>query len=339
MMTRRKVMGLMAALAASVGVFGAAGAATEPAAQPAGGKSAAPKSLVIGLVAKSNTNPVFLAARQGAEDKAKELSQKLGITIKVDWRTPVSEDGQKQAEFIEQLVATGANGIAVSASDAKLLKTAIDGAVAKGVPVVTFDSDVPDSKRFAFFGTDDYQAGQRLAQELGKSMGGKGVIGILAGNQNAPNLQARVRGVRETIAKDFKDIKILDTYYHAETPQDAVAKVEQVMGANPQITGWAMVGGWPLMTEKALDKVKGRAKVIAVDALPAQLNYVRSGEVQMLLAQQVYEWGTMSVELLVNRLMKNETPKDQVIKAELVPVTKENVEDYSKNWERWLPKR
>jgi ribose transport system substrate-binding protein len=332
MMTRRSVMSVLACLALTA----TSGLAVGADKAQAGGKSGG-KTIVIGLVAKSNTNPVFLAARQGAMDKAKELSEKLGMNIRVDWRTPTTEDGQKQAEFIEQLVAGGANAISVSASDAKLLKTAIDSAVAKGVPVMTFDSDVPDSKRFAFFGTDDFQAGQRLGRELGKSMGGKGVVAILAGNQNAPNLQNRVRGVKDALGADFKDIKILDTYYHPETPQDAVAKVEQVMGANPQITGWAMVGGWPLMTENAMGKVRGRAKVMAVDALPAQLNYVRSGEVEMLLAQQVYEWGTTSVEVLVNKLTKNESPKDPIMKADLTPVTKANVEEYAKNWERWAP--
>jgi hypothetical protein len=55
------------------------------------------KSYTIGLVAKSQSNPVFQAARVGAMDAAKELGQKHGLTIKVDWRTPNDEDAQKQS--------------------------------------------------------------------------------------------------------------------------------------------------------------------------------------------------------------------------------------------------
>jgi ribose transport system substrate-binding protein len=161
-----------------------------------------------------------------------------------------------------------------------------------------------------------------LAGELAKSMGNKGVVAILAGNQNAPNLQARVRGVREGM-KAFKDIQILDTYYHAETPQDAVLKVEQVMAANPQITGWAMVGGWPLFTQNALKSVAGRAKVVAVDTL---------------LAQQVYEWGTTSVQLIMEKLVENKQPASPIVNAPLVVVNKANVDEYGKNWDRWLGK-
>jgi len=295
------------------------------------------KTYNIGLIAKSQSNPVFIAAHTGANDMAAELSKKYGVTIKIDWRTPMSEDAQKQAEAIEQLVASGVDGIALSASDAKVLTGAVNSAVDKGIPVVTFDSDVPQSKRLAYFGTDDVACGKMLGDKLAESMGKKGVVAILGGNQTAPNLQGRIRGVKEAL-KAYPDMSILDTYYHAETPQDAVAKVEQVQAANPQITGWAMVGGWPLFTANALDKVAGKAKVVAVDALPAQLGYVKNGQVDVLLAQQVYEWGTTSVTLLAEYLIDGKTPSQPIINANLVPVTKENAEEYGKQWDKWLGK-
>jgi ribose transport system substrate-binding protein len=96
--------------------------------------SAAPRTITIGLVAKSQGNPVFQAARVGAEDAAKALSEKHGVNIRIDWRTPNEEDAQKQAEAIEQLVLAGAEGIAVSCSDANKLTDAIDAAVTNGVP-------------------------------------------------------------------------------------------------------------------------------------------------------------------------------------------------------------
>src|SRR4051812_37397603 len=82
---------------------------------------AAGEAYVIGMVAKSQSNAVFQAARVGAEAAAKELGAKHGIAITIDWRTPNDEDAQKQAEAIEQLVLSGAAGIAVSCSDADKL--------------------------------------------------------------------------------------------------------------------------------------------------------------------------------------------------------------------------
>ncbi|MBI4661706.1 MAG: substrate-binding domain-containing protein [Verrucomicrobia bacterium] len=305
-----------------------------------GSSTAAPaqkKSYTIGLVAKSQSNPVFQAARVGAEDAAKELGKKHGITLKIDWRTPNDEDAQKQAEAIEQLVLSGVDGIAVSCSDANKLTDAINSAVKNGVPVATFDSDAPASRRFVTFGVDDFACGEQTMNELAKLMGGKGVVAILAGNPNAPNLQKRVAGAKSA-AKKFPGLTIRDTYYHKETPQDSAAKVEQVMQANPDITGWCMIGGWPLFTDNALRWTPGTVKCVSVDALPPQLAYLRSGHAQMLLAQQVYEWGYRSVEHLVNKIHFKKNPSALHDVSPLIPVTKANVDEFAKNWEKWLPR-
>src|SRR5438552_14420768 len=295
------------------------------------------KSYTFGLVAKSQSNPVFQAARVGAEQATKDLGAKNGVIIKIDWRTPNEEDAQQQAEAIEQLVLAGADGIAVSCSDANKLTDAINSAVKNGVPVATFDSDAPNSKRFVTYAIDDVKCGEQVMEELAKLMGGKGVVAVLAGNQNAPNLQKRVQGVREA-AKKYPGITIRDVYYHKETPQDAAARVEQVMQANPDITGWAMVGGWPLFTDNALKWQPGTVKCVSVDALPPELAYLRSGHVQLLLAQQVYVWGYCSVEYLVIRLHLRKDPSSVKDVSALIQVTRKNVDEFARNWEKWLPK-
>jgi ribose transport system substrate-binding protein len=298
--------------------------------------SAANRSITLGLVAKSQGNPVFQAARVGAQDAAKELSKKYNMNIKIDWRTPNEEDAQKQAENIEQLVLTGAEGIAVSCSDANKLTDAINRAVDNGVPVVTFDSDAPNSKRFVTYGVDDYDCGIQTMAELAKAMGGKGIVAILAGNQNAPNLQRRVQGARDE-AKKHPGITIRDVYYHKETPQDAAARVEQVMQANPDITGWAMIGGWALFTENALKWQPGTVQCVSVDALPAQLAYIKSGHVPVLLAQQCYQWGYRSVELLIAKIVDGKNPSAVKEISALIPVTATNVDEFGANWKTWLP--
>lgn len=295
------------------------------------------RKLTLGLVAKSQGNPVFQAARVGAEDAARELGAKYKLAVKIDWRTPNEEDSQKQAEAIEQLVLAGAEGIAVSCSDANKLTDAINAAVNNGVPVACFDSDAPNSKRFVIYGVDDIECGKQLMEELAKVMGGKGNVAILAGNQNAPNLQKRVQGVKEA-AKKYPGITIRDTYYHKETPQDAAARVEQVMQANPDITGWAMIGGWALFTDNALKWQPGTVACVSVDALPAELAYIRSGHVPVLLGQQCYQWGYRSVEHLINKIVLKKDPAQAKDVSALEPVTKENVDAYAKNWEKWLPK-
>lgn len=306
-----------------------------PGATSSAGGGGAKKAYVFGVIAKSQSNPVFQAARTGAEDAARELSKELGTSITIDWRTPINEDAQQQAQYLEQLVGQGVDGIAISASDAKLLETAINDAVDRGVEVCCFDSDVPASKRFAYYGIDDVEAGRTEMKILAQEMGGTGVVAILAGNQNAPNLQARVRGVKEVIDAT-PGLTLKDVYYHAETAPDAAAKVQQVQAANPDITGWAMVGGWPLFTDDALDGVYQSAKVVAVDHLPQELNYVREGQVQALVGQDCYGWGHESVVMLVNKVIKGESPEKVINTFDLQIVNADNVDDWEGTWETWL---
>jgi ribose transport system substrate-binding protein len=305
--------------------------ATKTAAAPAGGGK---NKIKIAMIAKSSTNPVFLAARTGAERAAAELSQKEGIQVTVDWLTPPQEDGQVQAQRIQQAVNDGADAILISCSDAGKVTGAINDAVARGVAVMTFDSDAPQSNRFAYYGVDDIKTGQQTMSELATLMGGKGKVAILAGNQNAPNLQNRVKGAKEEAAK-HPGMTVIGTFNHVETPQDAAAEVVRVNNAYPDIQGWAMIGGWPLFTRSLLTDLKpDKMKVASVDALPAQLEYIEKGVVPVLLAQSVYLWGDIGVRTIVDKLHSNkEVPV--MIPMELVKVTKDNLGTWAKQLKDW----
>jgi ribose transport system substrate-binding protein len=295
---------------------------------------AQPKTIKIAMVAKSSTNPVFLSARTGAETAARELSQKYGISVMIDWRTPPTEDGQVQAQRIAQAVNEGDDAVLVSCSDASKLTGVIDDAVTRGVPVMTFDSDAPASKRFAFYGVDNTDTGAQVMDELAKQLGGKGSVAILAGNQNAPNLQLRVAGVKQAAAK-YPGIEIVGTFYHPETPQDGAAEVVRAMNAYPQINGWAMVGAWPLFTTTLLtDLDPARVKVVAVDALPAELVYVDKGIAPVLLAQPTYQWGYVSVEKIIDKIyLKKDVP--EINRMELVRVTKDTLGTWARQLQAW----
>jgi ribose transport system substrate-binding protein len=323
--TRPFAVAVCAMALASVGCGSSAPASNAPAAKP---------GLKIAVIAKSSTNPVFLSARTGAEAAAKELTAKHGVPVEIAWLTPPTEDGQVQAQRIAQAVNEGANAVLISCSDAGKVTGAINDAVGRGVQVMTFDSDAPESKRFAFYGVDDVKTGMAVMDELAGQMGGKGAIAILAGNQNAPNLRKRVDGVKEG-AKKYPGIKIINTFYHVETPQDAAAEVVRAQNANPGIQGWAMIGGWPLFTPTLLtDLDPKKVKIVSVDALPAELAYVEKGLAPVLLAQPTYLWGYESVNRIFDKIqLKKDVP--QIIPMELVRVSKDNLGTWARQLRDW----
>jgi ribose transport system substrate-binding protein len=328
------VAAMAAALAACTGGGGPAPAAGSPAADATGGSPGARRKIKIALIAKSSTNPVFLSARSGAEAAARDLSKAHGIDVEVAWLTPPQEDGQVQAQRIAQAVNEGADAIILSCSDAGKVTGAIDDAVGRGLSVMTFDSDAPGSKRFAFYGVDDLKTGQAVMAELATQMGGKGKVAVLQGNQNAPNLQKRVQGVRDEAAK-HPGIEIVGVFPNIETPQDAAAEVIRVNNAYPEIQGWAMVGGWPLFTRTLLDEIDPkRMKIVAVDALPVELPYVEKGLAPVLLAQPTYLWGQVTVTTIVDKLVLNKQVP-AIIPMELVRVSKDSLGDWARQLKAW----
>ena len=137
-----------------------------------------------------------------------------------------------------------------------------------------------------------------------------------------PNMKLNTRGI----------------FYHVEIPEKAAEFLQNAQGANPEIQGWAMLGGWPLFTADALKWPAGSIKVVAVDALPAELVYVKNGYVDALLAQDCYGWGTKSVDILLNKIINNQAPPEVKLIDPLTLVTKENVDSYGENWKKLLQK-
>ena len=135
----------------------------------------------------------------------------------------------KQAEAIEALARRGVNGIAVSCSEANTAhaRDRQGGRRRHSGDVFRFRcartaSDSPTTARTTSV------CGKAVMGELAKSMGDKGTIAILAGNQSAPNLQTHVAGVREEL-KNHPNIHELNNgagvFYHQETPEKAAEAV------------------------------------------------------------------------------------------------------------------
>ncbi len=325
---------LTALAVAAVFALSACGSKGDSASDTTKAAASTSKTFTIAMIAKSSTNPVFLSGRQGAEAAADSLSKAHGITVKIDWLTPPNEDGAVQAQRIAEAVNSGANAILLSSSDASKVLGAVNEAVDRGVPVMTFDSDVPDSKRFSFYGGDDNLMGVQVMDELAKQMGEKGKVAIIAGNQNAPNLQARVKGVRET-AKKYPGITIINAFYHAETPQDAAAEVLRIKNAYPDVQGFAMIGGWALFTRALLtDLDPKRIKIVSIDALPAELAYVDAGLAPVLFAQPTYSWGYVSVNTIFDHVyLKKDVPAK--VQMDLVKVSKDNLGEWARQLKTW----
>jgi ribose transport system substrate-binding protein len=285
------------------------------------------RELRFAVIPKALDIPVFNYAKIGAERAAAELGN-----IRVEWRAPDTADQLKQKEILESFITQRVDGIAISALNGDFLTDTINRAVDQGIPVITWDSDAPKSKRLAFYGVDDFESGKIMGQEAIKLLNGKGTVAIIT-SVGATNLQRRLDGVREGLAA-APGIQIVETY---DIKEDVVRCAEIIATGTrryPDLSAWIAVGGWPVFTRNALAAVDpSKTKVISFDTVESGLDLLREGKVQVLLGQKYFGWGSESVKLL-HGIKNGRMPPSPIINSGVDIVTRENVEQYAEQWKR-----
>jgi ribose transport system substrate-binding protein len=297
------------------------------------------REITIGMIGKISTNPVFVAAYSGARLAAKELGAKNKVEVVINWKTPEIENVKEQGSTLEEFSRTGVSGIAIACSDANYLTPIMDKVIDQGIPIMCFDSDAPKSNRFVYYGADDAEFGKILLQELANELNGKGTIAVLAGNKNALNQQRRLQGLKEELKKHPNIVLSPENiYHHLEIPERAVETVTRAQKMSPNIQGWVFMGSWSLLVKNSIAWDPGKIKVVAGNAVPAELAYVKSGHVQALVGVNCFQMGYKSIELLLDKILRNNTPEGKKIFAPLTPVSNANVDEWSLNWKKWLLK-
>lgn len=309
----RKLIAVVAVLA--MGVAACGGGATD--APPA------PKKLRFALIPKSLDIPVFDYARIGGERAAEELG------VEVIYRGPDKADELKQKEVLESFITQKVDGIAISVLNASFLTSTIDRAVEAGIPVVTWDSDAPASKRLAFYGVDDYQSGLRMGEETAKLLGGKGTVAFIT-SLGANNLQRRMDGAKEALAK-YPGITIVETYDIKEDSTRCQEIIATGTNRYPKLGAWISVGGWPVFSANALEPVPATTKFVSFDTVASALALLRSGKVQVLLGQKYFGWGGESIKLL-HEIVNGRKPANPIIDSGVDVVTSANVDAYETAW-------
>ena len=302
------------------GVVGCSGGGDKA---PSGGG----QKLRFAVIPKSLDLPVFNYAKIGAERAAAALGN-----VEIIWRAGETADQLRQKEILESFITQRVDGIAISCLNGDFLTETINRAVDSGIPVVTWDSDAPNSKRHAFYGVDDFASGKILGDQAISLLKGQGEIAILT-SLGATNLQRRLDGAREALSK-APGIKILEVYDIKEDPVRVPEIIATATARYPELDAWISVGGWPVFTRNALAAIDpAKTKFISFDTIDPALDLLREGKVQVLLGQKYFGWGEEPVKLLYG-IKQGKMPASPIIDSGVDVVTRETVDSYEAQWKR-----
>jgi ribose transport system substrate-binding protein len=250
--------------------------------------------------------------------------------VKVEMIGPAqASDVSAQVQILESLMTRHVNGIAISPNDPDGVTATINRAIESGIPVITFDSDAPQSKRLCYVGTDNYTAGRTAGREMLRLIGKKGKYAILTGSLGALNLNERIKGLRDELAEQSAGLEEVNLLSCEETTDRAMDQIEELTRANPDLNAWFMAGCWATVTTKGalMSALNNRTDIviIAFDTVREELLLVQDGIVHALIGQRPKEMGSTCVEILADMVLHNKAPEKTTFDTGVDLVTRENV--------------
>src|SRR5688572_9898055 len=284
------------------------------------------------MVTTAVTMPMYVNHDQAAFKRWGEARKvKVSILGPADWDVPA------QINTIEEVIGTRPTGLLINGTDPAIAQV-INKAVAAGIPTVVYDSDIPNSNRHAFLGTDWYEIGKMQGEEMVRLLNGKGKIaymGILGLN----NMESGFRGLLDVVAK-YPEIEVVGKYDDKANVEEAARIASDIIAAHPDISGICGFDsnsgpGIALAVREA--GRSGQIKITTVDWEPEHLQLVKSGVIQMLAGQkrELFTWyGAQFLYDIVhhtNKLAANDTQAGITsipfhINTGLLKITKENVD-------------
>lgn len=241
----------------------------------------------------NNASDYWTLCRKGAEAAQREYP---GVGLR--FVMPADGTAATQKEDVNDLLAQGVQGIAVSPVDPFNQTNFLNGVAAK-TNLITSDSDAPESKRLCYVGTDNHAAGMMAGRLIKEALPHGGKIMLFVGKTDAQNAHDRTAGIRDALRGSR--VKILGVQQDDTDHARAKANAADTLVKYPHIA--ALVGLWSYNGPAILSAVRdahrtGRVKIVCFDEEKIVLDGVRSREIYATVAQQPYEFGYRSIKLL-----------------------------------------
>ncbi|WP_035346966.1 substrate-binding domain-containing protein [Edaphobacter aggregans] len=243
--------------------------------------------------------PYWKTAGEGFQKAAAEYG------VSAEMRGPTSFDPQAEVEEFRTVVARKPAGILVSVTNSKLLAPEIDAAIAAGIPVITMDSDAPESKRLYFIGTNNLQAGRLGGLRVAAVLNGKGNV-VFFTMPEQPNLEERLKGYRDVLSA-YPGINVVEVFDMKGDSGVAMDKAREYLARAGKDRIDAMIC-LQSSAGKDVGEIIRRAKglgdpgrlLVAMDTDVATLQLIKDGIIDSTISQKPYTMAMVGLKALDN---------------------------------------
>src|SRR5437763_12494501 len=259
----------------------------------AGPGSTSGKKITIALMPKSKGNAYFISCKQGADEAAKEL----GVDLLFDG--PTDPDPAKQNEIIENWITLGVDAIAAACENKEGISTALRKAKAKGIKVITFDSDASTNARAFFVNQATPEGiGNTLMDEAARLCGNEGEFAIITASLTADNMNEWQKRIENRRASTYPKMKMIALRPCDDLKDKAQSEATALLGANPNLK--LLMAICSPAVPGAAEAVKqagktGAVKVIGLGLPSENRRYVKDGVTQSVILWKTEDLGYLTV--------------------------------------------
>jgi ribose transport system substrate-binding protein len=279
------------------------------------------KNYKMTLVAGVKGDEFYITMNCGAQEKAKELG------VSLDFQGPDEFDASQQIPVLDAVTAKSPDAILIAPTDTKALFAPITQAAANS-KIVLVDTTLADpSMAVSQIASDNLKGGQTAGEELLKLIGGKGKVMVVNVKPGISTTDQRGQGFEQAV-KGKPGVTYLGQEYDDDDPAKAASIVSATLSKHPDLKG--IFAANLFSAEGAATALRqagklGDVKIVGFDAGPKQVQDLKDGLVQALIAQKPADIGAQGVEQAYNALEGK--PTTDKIGTGFEVVTKDNLSE------------
>ncbi|BEK95160.1 ABC transporter substrate-binding protein [Nocardia seriolae] len=282
------------------------------------GKTDAKKLVLIPGVANE---PFYISMQCGASDEAKKLGYSL------DTQAPSQFDASLQTPIFTGVIANKPGAILIAPTHAQAMASPIKQAKDAGIKVIEVDTALQDTSiALSSISSDNVKGGRLAAQTLAKLVGDKGSVLVINTKAGTSTTDQRAQGFGDELKQSHPGMTSLGVQYNNNEAAQAASIVTATLAAHPDLAGIFATN--LSSAEGAATGLRnagklGQVKVVGFDASPKQVQDLKDGTVQALIAQNPGDIGKQGVDQAAAALEGK--PVTRTIQTDMIAITQDNM--------------
>lgn len=274
------------------------------------------RPLRLGVALQSKKTP-FMGCVLDEIEKARPRMQEMGTELLVRGYDEI--DLERQLAVLDELEREGVDGIALTPVEDERICERIDALFERGIPVVTFNTDMPGSKRLCYVGQDNYLSGRACAGLMNMMLGGAGKVLMIAGHFSNLSHRRRIDGFQSEARAVYPGLTLKPLERSNDERQTAYEIALRNLQSDPEIRGIYIAANGQSGVCDAIRELglKGKVHFICHDLIPDNVDNLRDGLIDLVIDQDAELQAVRPLETLVEYLLTGEKPEEEYMLARI----------------------